>query len=358
MADHIFINPAALRAVIQAHCQAAGSNLREAILVAQNLVMANLSGHDSHGAVMLPQYLIAVREERLKINQSAQLVGDNGPLVTVDGRMGYGQVVGHEAIEIAIRRAKSHGVCILALRNCHHIGRIGHWGEQCAAADLISSHYVNVVNRPPLVAPFNGADARFSTNPYCAAIPGPNGEPILLDMASSKIAMGKVRVAMNKGQEVEPNTLITCNGTPTNDPKVMWASPTGAILPFGDHKGYGLAVVTELMAGAITGGGTLRDQNWGNNTITNNMLSILFDPDKLNNNSTWRNEVRAFIEWVKGSPSIDGRNTVLVAGEPELISRKKRAKAIPLDRNSWQQIVSAGVDVGISAERTCQIAEI
>src|SRR3546814_1702312 len=102
-------------------------------------------------------------------------------------------------MELVSRRTRETGVCIVSLRNSHHIGRIGHWGEQCAAAGFVSMHYVNVVGRPPLVAPHGGADARFATNPYCCALPAaePGGEPVVHDMATSKIARGKVRVAKN-----------------------------------------------------------------------------------------------------------------------------------------------------------------
>lgn len=356
MADDVIVRPDALRAVVAAHCRAAGSNFREAGLIADNLVLANLSGHDSHGVGMMPQYLAAAKEGRLITNQTARVVKDAGAVLTVDGGMGYGQVIGHEAIEMAVRRAREHGVCVLAIRNSHHLGRIGHWGEQCASAGLISTHYVNVVNRPPLVAPHGGSDARFATNPYCAALPGPGGESIVLDMATSKIAMGKVRVAMNKGEETAPDTLINSNGGPTRDPRVMFSTPMGAILAFGGHKGYGLAVIAELLAGTLSGGGTVRDQNWGRNTITNNMLSVVIDPAALGGADTWRDEADAFIAWVKASPPGEGSDGVLVAGEPERATRRARAGGIPVDQVSWQEIVAAGASVGFAAAETRKLA--
>ncbi len=356
MADYVTVSPAALRATVAAHCLASGSNRREAALVAENLVLANLSGHDSHGVGMTPQYLAAVREGKLVLNQSAKLAVDAGALITVDGGMGYGQVIGHEAIEMAIRRARQFGVCVLSLRNSHHIGRIGHWGEQCAAAGLVSTHYVNVINRPPLVAPFGGSDGRFTTNPYCAALPGPDGKPLVLDMATSTIAMGKVRVAMNKGELVPPGILIDHAGNPTQDPKVMWSDPKGAILTFGEHKGSGLAMVAELLAGALSGGGTLHDGNWQRMATTNNMFSVLIDPGKLGGAETWQNEMAAFLRWVKASPAAPGVEEVLVAGEPERRSRAERAAGIPIDITSWNEIVVAGESVGVAADQSRRLA--
>lgn len=350
MAATLTIEAEKLKAAVRHIVLAGGSNEREAALVADNLVLANLTGHDSHGVGMLPQYILAVVEKRLTVNAAPEAIGDHGAILNLDGRMGYGQVIGHDAMELGIRRARETGACIVSLRNSHHIGRIGHWGEQCAAAGFVSTHYVNVVGRPPLVAPHGGADARFATNPYCCALPAaePGGEPVVLDMATSKIAMGKVRVAMNKGEEVAPDTLIDSHGNATNDPRSMFGDPMGAILAFGGHKGYGLAVIVELLAGALTGGGTLHDKNWSRNTITNNMLSIIIDPARLGGADSWRQEVSAFVKWVKASPG-----EVLVAGEPERRSKAERlTKGIPVDATTWGEIVAAGESVGIGAEQT------
>ncbi len=359
MAEYVTIQAEALRATVRAICRTGGSNEREASLVAENLVLANLSGHDSHGVGMLPQYWLAVHEKRLVVNQSAHIALDAGALVTVDGGFGYGQVIGHEAMEIAIQRARQHGVCVLSLRNSHHIGRIGHWGEQCAAAGMISTHYVNVVNRQPLVAPFGGSDARFATNPYCCAIPGPHGgEPIVLDMATSTIAMGKVRVAMNKGETLAPGILIDAEGNPSIDPKVMFNKPSGAIRAFGEHKGFGLALIAELLSGPLSGGGTGRN-NWEVGTITNNMLSIVFDPAKLGGASTWQDEAQAYIDWVKASPPAPDNKTggVLVAGEPERRTRAERnSQGIPVDATTWGEIVAAGALLGHAAADTNRLA--
>lgn len=361
MAATVTIAADKLRAAVRHICLAGGSNEREASLVAENLVLANLSGHDSHGVGMLPQYILAVVEKRLKVNASVRILADAGAILNLDGNMGYGQVIGHEAMELGIRRAKDLGACIVSLRNSHHIGRIGHWGEQCAAAGLVSTHYVNVVGRPPLVAPYGGADARFATNPYCCAIPAtePSGEPIVLDMATSKIAMGKVRVAMNKGEQVSPGTLIDAKGLATNDPRTMFDPPIGAILAFGEHKGYGLAVIAELLAGAMTGGVTMHEGSWASGTITNNMFSVIIDPAKLGGAESWRREVAAFVDFVKASPKAPGSDGVLVAGEPERRARTRRlAEGIPVDATTWGEIVAAGESVQVSAAETNSVAGV
>ena len=105
----------------------------------------------------------------------------------------------YEAMRFGMARAEEHGVALLGVRNSFHLGRIGHWAEQCARGGFASIHFVNVIDHPPLQASYGGAQARFSTNPFCAALPGEDGAAVVLDMATSKIAIGKARVARNRG---------------------------------------------------------------------------------------------------------------------------------------------------------------
>src|SRR5947209_20578978 len=197
MADPL-IPTAALHRWVVDLWRSAGSNERESALVADHLVAANLSGHDSHGVGMAPRYVQSLLEGDLQLNQTVAIVTDGGSVLTVDGRRGLGQSVGWQAMEIAIERARRHGVCVLGLRNSHHLGRIGHWAEQAAASGLVSIHFTNAVSAPAMVAPYGGAQARFLTNPFTVGIPRPGGEPILLDFATSAVAHGKVRVAYNR----------------------------------------------------------------------------------------------------------------------------------------------------------------
>ncbi|MGA7814940.1 malate/lactate/ureidoglycolate dehydrogenase, partial [Caballeronia sp.] len=244
-----------LHAYVSAIWIHAGSMPREAELVADHLVMANLSGHDSHGVGMIPRYVASLADNELQLNQHAEIVRDAGAVLTVEGHKGFGQVVAYEAMEHGIERARKLGVCAVGLRGAHHIGRIGHWAEQCAAAGLVSFHFVNVAG-DPLVAPFGGIDRRFGTNPFCAAFPRDGQPPLVLDFATSGIAYGKTRVAYNKGVDVAPGYLIDHAGVPTVAPKVMHEAPFGSLLPFGAHKGFGLAAMCEIFGGALSGGYT------------------------------------------------------------------------------------------------------
>ncbi|UUZ64963.1 malate/lactate/ureidoglycolate dehydrogenase [Polaromonas sp. P1-6] len=342
-----------LRAQVATVLIAAGSSPEEANTVAANLVLANLSGHDSHGVGMLPRYVDAVLEGGLKPNSSVRVVLDTGSLLTLDGQRGYGQVVGEQAIALGIDRAKAHGSCIMTLGNAHHLGRIGHFAEMAVAQGLVSLHFVNVLSRP-VVAPFGGADGRFGTNPCCIGVPLKGREPFILDFATSRMAQGKMRVAHNEGRRVEPGTLIDEHGHPTTDPAVVVVPQSnglfGALMAFGEHKGYGLAVACELLGGALTGGGT-----WHKATdpavraVVNGMLTVLIDPARLGTQAAFEQEAVAFVDWLQAGPVAPGFDAVQIAGDPERTTRAQReVDGIAVDAQTWQEIVAAGRKVGVT----------
>ncbi|MDO8251121.1 MAG: malate/lactate/ureidoglycolate dehydrogenase [Rhodoferax sp.] len=341
---------------------ACGSSPAEADTVASNLVMANLSGHDSHGVGMLPRYVDAVLEGGLKPNSSVRVVLDTGSLLTLDGQRGYGQVVGEEAMALGIARAQTHGSCIMTLGQAHHLGRIGHFAEMAVAQGLVSLHFVNVLSRP-VVAPFGGADGRYGTNPCCIGIPlkgrgasDPSGAHFILDFATSRVAQGKMRVAHNEGRRVEPGTLIDENGHPTTDPGVVVVPQSnglfGALLAFGEHKGYGMAVACELLGGALTGSGTWhRATDPAVRAVINGMLTILIDPVKLGTQAAFEQEALAFVDWLKAGPVAPGFDAVQIAGDPERAYRAQRsANGIAVDELTWQEIVAAGRKVGVALQ--------
>ena len=344
------VSAAQLRAQVAGIIGAGGSSAQEARTVAENLVLANLSGHDSHGVGMVPRYIDAVLEGGLKPNSSIKVNLDAGSLLALDGQRGYGQVVGGQAMELGIARAKQSGSCIVALGNAHHLGRIGHWAEMAIAQDLVSIHFVNVQSRP-VVAPWGGADGRFGTNPCCIGVPLKGREPFLLDFATSRVAQGKMRVAHNQGRQVEPGLLIDEHGNPTTDPGVVVVPQSnglfGALKTFGEHKGYGMAVACELLGGALTGSGTWHRPATTARTVINGMLAILIDPQKLGTQNAFQEEALAFVDWVRQSPPAPGSDGVLLAGEPERAARVERERAgIEIDDSTWAELVDSGRKVG------------
>ncbi|MGQ0663644.1 MAG: malate/lactate/ureidoglycolate dehydrogenase [Pseudomonadota bacterium] len=341
-----------LRDLVRSMCERAGAAPGDAALVADHLVDANLLGHDSHGVGMLPRYVAAIRFGWLDPKAQAKVLRDSGSVLVVDGQGGLGQVVARQAVLLGIARAKQAGVALLALRNAFHIGRVGAYGELCAAAGLVSVHFVNVIGHDPLVAPYRGTDARFGTDPFCCALPGADGRPLVLDFATSVMALGKVRVAMNNGERLPPGVVLDAGGRPSTDPAVMFAADRqGAILAFGLHKGYGLALICGLLAGAVAGGGTIQPEHERGQRLINNMLCFVVDPGHLGTAEFMRREIAAMVAYVKASPPADSDLPVLVPGEPERMSRDERTRTgIPIDDTTWGQIRAAAASLGLDGD--------
>jgi uncharacterized oxidoreductase len=334
----------------------AGAPDAHAHTVAEHLVEANLKGHDSHGVGMIPHYIHNLQQESMSPGAEIEVVKDNGAVLLVDGNRGFGQVVGRQATALALERVRETGIVCLGLRNAHHLGRIGGYGEQCGNAGFISLHFVNVVGHPPQVSPWAGRERRLGTNPFCCVVPRPGDTPVVLDMATSAIAQGKVRVAHMKGEPVPDGALVDAEGVPTNDPGVMFSDPAGALGPFGAHKGYGLALMCELLGGALAG-------EWGrpairgaNDTIINHMLMFVLDPEAFGNRSAFESELRDVIEYMHSTTAAKGHDRVRIPGEPELESLAERsANGIPVDDNSWSAILRTADRAGLSPERVGEL---
>jgi uncharacterized oxidoreductase len=329
---------------------AAGAAESDARVVADHLVDANLAGHDSHGIGMLPQYVRAIARGLLDPRAHAEIQDHGGPILAADGHRGFGQLVAREAIAAGASRAATSGLAAVALRNAFHVGRVGAYAEQAAARGLVSVHFVNVVGHAPLVAPFRGSDRRLMTNPFCVGVPGKDGTPaVLLDFATSRVALGKVREARARGDLVPEGNIIDARGRPATDPAALLDEPRGALLPMGDHKGSGLALVCELLGGAITGGGILSKVPCADGMIGNNMLSLLLDPARLPGGAGLAADAEATVAWLKASPPADPAVPVLVAGEPERASRAEReARGVPVAAGVWEDLVQEGRNVGVT----------
>jgi hydroxycarboxylate dehydrogenase B len=340
--------PLALRALAGLVVSRMGSSPEETEAVADHLVRANLSGHDSHGVGMLPAYIRLLKDGLLVPDQTPHTVLDAGALLVIDARRGFGQRVAADAVRRAIVRARELGACVLALRNASHIGRIGTYGELAARAGCAFTAFVNVADGRDIQAPWACAEPRLGTNPFCAAVPGPDGPALLLDMATTTIAAGKARVAYNKGVPVPDGCLIDDAGHPTNDPAGVICDHTGAMLSFGRHKGSGLAVMCEIMAGAIGGGQRADEAAKGG--ILNSMLATVIDLSRLGNSVAVAEHVDATKAHIRSSRVAPGFDEVLLPGEPERRAAAERTRTgIPVDATTWREIRDAAGRLGITA---------
>jgi hydroxycarboxylate dehydrogenase B len=332
----------------------ADSSAEEARRIATYLTTANLTGHDSHGVIRVPVYIRWKKMGSIVPNQTAELVVDTPSLAVVDGKFGYGQTVAPYAVRIGIEKCKVAGLAAVALRNAGHIGRVGDWAEMAAAEGLVSIHFVNAAGSV-LVAPYGGVERRLSTAPYCVGIPRHGQRPVVLDFATSIVAEGKVLVASRGGKKLPAGALIDLDGHLSEDPSVLYgpyqangprdhSQGKGAIRAFGEHKGSGLALICELLGGAMTGTGATGP----NRRFANGMFAVYVDPKVIDPANFFDGEMTRYIDYFKNTKPAKGVDQVLIPGDVEAATRADRTKnGIPLPDDTWAAIVNTARDVGV-----------
>src|SRR6478672_9674458 len=331
------------------------SSPEEARRIATYLTTANLTGHDSHGVIRVPLYVSWQKAGSVVPDQIAEVVVDTPSLAVIDGKFGYGQTVTPQAVRIGIDKCKKAGLAASALRNAGHIGRVGDWAEMAAAEGLVSVHFVNAAGSL-LVAPYGGVEKRLSTAPYCVGIPRRGQDPIVLDFATSIVAEGKVLVASRGGKKLPKGALIDSDGTLSEDPAVLYGPHSaegprdhsqgkGAIRAFGEHKGSGLALICELLGGALTGTGATGP----NRRFANGMFAIYVDPKVVDTSNFFDGEISRYVSYFKDTKPAAGIDAVLIPGEPEAKMRAERTRnGVPLPDDTWAAIVNTAREVGVS----------
>lgn len=352
------VNAADLRKLTEQILRAGGSNETEASIVASNLVESNLKGHDSHGVGYLSRYIPGIKSGLLKVNQHAEVISDKGPVILVEGHIGFGQVIGKEAIEMGIKKCKEHGVAVVGVRNSHHLARIGKWAEAAAREGFVCIAFTNVAGHDPLVAPFGGKDARLGTNPFTIGFPGlAGGDPVLLDFATSEVALGKVREKLTAGSSIRLGALLDQDGKPTTDPKHI-PPDHGALVPLGSedsgYKGWGLALMCELLGGVLTGGWNMEPTHFrSHDIIVNSMTAILIDPAALGG-SAWslQGECSRLFEYCKASPLQNPDQPIFVPGEMEVHYLKLRTKkGIPMMKGTYEAMITYAKTMGLNEKQ-------
>lgn len=330
----------------------AGCEEREAEVVAKHLVEANLVGHDSHGLIRVLQYVKWLKEGKVFANKHITTIIESASFAVLDGNFGFGQIIGEETVKKGVEMASKNGVAIVGLRNSGHLGRIGDWSLMAADAGLISLHFVNSNGFAMLAVPFGGSDRRLSSNPISIGVPRGDKPAVLLDMATCKVAEGKIMVAKNKGINLPEDTILSGTGESTCDPNIFYTAPLGSILPIAPgHKGYGLAVMCELLAGALSGGDTSSPESPTVSRMVNGMLSIYIDPKRFGDDKRFLAEIIKLENWIKASPPNKEEGEILFPGEPELRTKTKRlAEGVPLDDGTTKQLIEAALFVGLNNE--------
>lgn len=338
----------------------------EAALIAHYLVDANLAGHDSHGVLRTLRYVTWLESGTLHAGRRIKVISENPAMAILDGDRGMGHSIAKQALDFALERARASGCYIVALRNAGHVGRVGSWALLAAEAGFVSVHFVNA-RGSILVAPFGGTERRFSTAPFCVGVPRSDGPPVILDFATSVVAEGKVLVAAKGGKPLPDGALIDADGRFTTDPAALYgtAGPdapshqrngSGAIRAFGEHKGSGLALICELLGGALTGNGTAGPPG---REFANGMLSIYLSAAAFDDRGGLAREIADYVSYVTSARPADADHPVLVPGDPERASAARRAAdGVPLSDDAWASILAAAKRVGLDDAQVARIAGI
>jgi uncharacterized oxidoreductase len=324
---------------------AMGAPEADAAWIAHLLVKSNLRGHDSHGVIRIPSYYRAVKNRETNPRAAISIVRETPVMALVDGGYAFGQVVARRAMEIAIAKAEAVGVGVVAVRHSKHIGRLADYAEMAVRRGLVAMVAVNGGGGAQSTAPFGGARPRLATNPIAFGIPAGDRGPILLDMATSIVAGGKLMVKRNRNEPAPIGWLLDPEGNPTTDVGVFFSTPRGSLLPMAGHKGYGLSLVVEVLSGILTGAGYSREAVKLSENGT--FMWVLRVSDFLPPEA-FRAQVDDLIRYMKTCPAALGVEEVLVPGEPEaLAERKHEAQGITIEEETWRQIHMVAAELGV-----------
>jgi uncharacterized oxidoreductase len=321
----------------------------DARTVATSLVGANLRGHDSHGVMRAPQYVDFLEKGTYRTGVDLLVEHEAPGTVVCDGQWGLGQVQAHRLLDLILPRAKALGMAGGAGRDFGHIGRLGEYAERAADEGLILIATVNNGGAGQRVAPPGGIEPRLGTNPLCAAVPTA-GDPVVLDFGTSVVAEGKVRVYNINKKPVPEGWLLDPQGRPTTDPSVLYNPPLGSILPMGGaqaYKGFGLALVLDMLSGGLSGGRSSFRGAPG--ARGNNVVFLVLDPAHFAGREAQVRESTQLAEYVRETPRAPGVDTILLPGDPERNTLKKRsAEGIPLEDAHWAKLTELADRLGVA----------
>lgn len=328
--------------------EAVGCSPEDALTVSEHLVESSLFGHDSHGTLRFYEYVDQIEAGTFDPRGRPRVVRQRGVTAVIDGGGALGQVAGGFAVEQAMALARTHGVGAIGLRNCAHLGRIGAYPLAVARQGMLGLAFVNAGHLGRQIPPYGGIDGKLSTNPVSFAAPRPGADPILVDMTTSVVAEGKIRVAHNRGERVPAGWLIDAQGRPTTDPADFVGDPPGAILPLGGvvaYKGYCLSMAVEILGGLLSGEGCASGEVV---MKSNGMLLTVYDLSFFTEADDYGRELESLIGHVTSSRLDPAVGRIQLPGEPEFRSaRERRERGIPVDDTTWQRICSRGARLGL-----------
>ncbi len=335
-----------LRSVTESILVALKAPPGEARLVAELLVDSNLAGHDSHGVIRIPQYAKYIQDGQIKPGAPLEVVKETAAMAVVNGHMNLGHVILSRALDLALEKGRQTAVATVMVRECNHVGRLGAYALRAARQGFACQLGINSPGGR-CVVPWGGIERRMGTNPLALSAPT-SGEPLVLDMTTSVVAEGKVRVLHHKRQPAPPDWLVDHAGNATTNTADFYGNPQGALLPMGGsvgYKGFGLSVMLDVLCGAMSGQGTLRpDLTAGHNGVWLSVWKVnAFLPFE-----EYLAEVDKLSAWIKSSRRRPGVEEILLPGEIEArTTEKRRREGVHLPQETWVQIQAAAQQAGI-----------
>ncbi len=332
MNETVVVNADKLAALCQGVFLGLGLSPEHAGYAAHCLVQTNLWGVDSHGVIRLPIYAERLHNGAVNPAPAIRVERRFGGLARMNGDHGLGYIVGREAMATAISLATEHGLGSVAVRNSNHFGAAALFARQAAEAGMIGIAMSDTL--PNMVGP-GSRHAAVGNNPVAFAVPSFGGEPFVFDLSLSQVAGGKLLLAREKGEKIPLDWAVDRDGKPTDDPAAGFA---GAFLPVGGHKGYGLALVVELLSGLLGGGAFLFDVGSMYKTpeapsnTSHHMLAI--NPLALHEREDWTASFNKLRTTLKNVPMRDNGAPLIFPGELETACAARRSReGIPLPRS-------------------------
>lgn len=345
MAPSPLSDPTVARRVTRDILETAGVRTDNAETTARHLVLADLRGVHTHGLVRLPVYVPRLKSGATRADAEPEIVVDNGSTVVVDGHHGLGQVTSEFAMRRAIERATELGVGTVAVRHSEHFGAAGGYTMLAAEAGMIG---ISMTNTNPHIAPTGGLARRVGNNPLSIGVPFRPGFPIVLDMAMSVVAAQNLRTAVRRGQSVPPEWGLDAEGQPSTDPETIMRD--GMLRAIGDHKGYGLAFMIEVLTGVLSGGefGQAVGGPGKDRPIEHSHMFLAIDIARFLDPERFRTRLEELAGQVHDTPTQKGVDRVLLPGEREARLQAERAEhGIPYADDVAEAVESVARDLGV-----------
>jgi uncharacterized oxidoreductase len=322
--------------------RATGVPEKDSRLITSYLVEANLSGHDSHGIMKIPEYVKAIKAGRLKVHTDLKVIRETPSSAVVNGNGGIGQVLGTKCMKMAIKKAKEHSIGCVVAYNMGHLGRLSDYSIMAMKNGMIGITLFGSLGKS--VAPFGGREGKLSTNPISVSIPAKEETPFLMDFATSIVAEGKIRDKLQRSLRVPSGYLIDKEGNPTNNPADLYEG--GAILPLGGSQGYkGTALSVMAMLGGLLSGVPEEKGMMGSLFMAINIKDFVSVEE-------FKDRMDKIIRILKSSKSQKGFETVLTPGEPEIVTKKIRSKnGIEVPNMVWDDLVKTAEELELDIEK-------